>query len=240
MFFLLLSFLAGVITVLAPCVLPVLPVIVGGSISNESKRNPYVITAALAIAVVVFTLILKVSTIFINVPERTWGIISGLIIIGFGLITFFPNLWEKISLQTGLSGGSGLLLAASARHTHLAGDILLGLALGPVFSSCSPTYFLILATILPRNFALGLADLVAYAVGLSLTLLLFSLLGQRLVRRVRTFADPNGWFKRGLGLIFIITGLFIVSGVNTSVQTYILEHGYFDVTKIEMFFLQKQ
>jgi len=63
MLFLLLSFLAGVLTILAPCVLPVLPVIIGGSLSTTKgeKYRPYVIAASLAASIIGFTLLLKVQ-----------------------------------------------------------------------------------------------------------------------------------------------------------------------------------
>ena len=66
MFLLFVSFIAGVLTVLAPCILPLLPVIIGGAAQNHERRNPYIITASLAVAVVLFTLLLKFSTLLIN------------------------------------------------------------------------------------------------------------------------------------------------------------------------------
>jgi cytochrome c-type biogenesis protein len=50
MLLLLISFIAGILTVLAPCVLPLLPVIIGGSLSGNTKQKsrPYIIAASLA------------------------------------------------------------------------------------------------------------------------------------------------------------------------------------------------
>ena len=67
--------IAGVLTTLAPCVLPLLPVIVGGSLgpsSQDSRRRAYVITASLGISVIVFTLLLKASAALIGVSTSTW------------------------------------------------------------------------------------------------------------------------------------------------------------------------
>ncbi|MBP9762983.1 redoxin family protein [Patescibacteria group bacterium] len=238
MLLLLISFLAGVLTVLAPCILPVLPIIIGGSVQGGQKRNPYIITASLAIAVVVFTLALKFSTAFINIPPTVWGAISGVILIGFGLISVFPETWDAISLKLGLSNKSEQLLANSRTRKTRWGDILIGASLGPVFSSCSPTYFLILATVLPRDFATGLLYLVAYALGLSLVLLLISLLGQRFIQRAKFAANPRGWFKRGLGVLFILVGIFILTGADKRLQTLLLEKGYFNITNLEQTLLQ--
>lgn len=236
------SFLAGVLTVLAPCILPVLPIVIGGSVSPGEKPNklrPYIITGSLAIAIVLFTLILKASTAFIAIPPDFWKWLSGSIIIFFGVISLFPDLWSKVSTKLGLGRKSEEALQRSSQKKGVWRDVLVGLSLGPVFSSCSPTYFLILATVLPASFATGLVALMAYAAGLSLILLLIALLGQKLIAKIRWAADPKGWFKRGLGILFIVVGVFIISGVDKQIESAILDAGYFDVTKVEELLLDR-
>lgn len=233
-----LSFIAGILTVLAPCILPLLPVIIGGSIGH-TKRNPLVITASLAVAVVVFTLLLKFSTALIDIPQQVWSVLSGTIIIFFGLVSIFPEWWERLSIRFNFGGKSNELLTEAAEKKQWWGDILLGAALGPVFSSCSPTYFVILATVLPQSLAAGIVHLIAYALGLSLILLVISYAGQRFVKRIQWAADPRGWFKRGLGVLFVLVGIFIMTGADKQLQVYILDKGFFDVTKIEQKLLER-
>lgn len=238
MLFLLISFVAGVLTVLAPCILPILPVIIGGSVSaGNDKRKAYVIILSLVVSVVLFTLILKWSTAFIMVPSVVWNIISGGILVGFGLTMIFPGLWEKLPFVSKLSADSNKLLGAGYQKKSIWGDVIIGAALGPVFSSCSPTYFVILATVLPRSFATGLVYLIAYAIGLGLALLAISLLGQRLVDRLELFADPRGFFKRGLGILFLLVGIFVLIGADKKVQTFVIDH-VFDITKLEQALLR--
>lgn len=235
------SFIAGILTVLAPCTLPLLPIIVGGSLHNpKEKWKPFLIACSLSLSIILFTLLLKFSTAFINTPQQTWSLISGSIILFFGLITLFPRLWEKIALHLRLSNSSNKLLGASAQKKSYLGDILIGLSLGPVFSSCSPTYFLILATVLPQNFATGFLYLVAYSLGLALILLLIAFLGQKIVRRLQWAANPEGWFKRILGILFIVVGLFILTETDKKVQTYILDKGYWETTQVEQKLLETQ
>jgi cytochrome c-type biogenesis protein len=94
---LLVSFLAGILTVLAPCVLPVLPVILAGSISEKQKWYPYIVTLSLALSVVLFTVLLKVSTAFIDIPSSFWKIFSGAILLALGLVYIFPHGWAWIA-----------------------------------------------------------------------------------------------------------------------------------------------
>lgn len=234
------SFLAGILTVLAPCVLPLLPVIIGGSIgTTRSRLSPYIITLSLSISVILFTLVLKWSTGFIFIPALVWSLLSGGIIIIFGLILTFPHWWDKISLVGKLSLASNRVLASGYSKKNYLGDIIIGASLGPIFSTCSPTYFVILATVLPRSFIVGLVYLIAYALGLSLVLLLIALLGERLVQRLSWLADPHGWFKKILGLIFIILGILIISGYDKKIEQGILDIGFFDITKVENKLLDK-
>jgi len=237
MILLLISFIAGVLTAIAPCVLPLLPVIVGGSISASTEgsgatKRAVTIAASLGVSVILFTLLLKVSTAFINVPQSTWEYISGAILIVLGLIMLFPQLWDRFGFVNALNRGSNKLLATGYQQNSFWGDALMGAALGPVFSSCSPTYFVILATVLPASFAMGFVDLIAYALGLSGFLLLIALAGQRLVDKLGVAIEPGGWFRRGIGVLFLIVGLAVATGAEAKAEAWLLNHG-FDLTFIE-------
>lgn len=238
MFFLLVVFLSGVLTVLAPCVLPILPIIIGGSLGGARRRNPLLITGALAVSIVAFTLLLKASTVFINIPQAVWGYIAGTIIIALGLIEVFPDVWSKVSARFSFSNRSEQLLAQSAEKKTWVGDVLIGASLGPVFSACSPVYFFILASVLPVSFGSGFVYLSVYALGLSVMMLMIALLGQRLVKKIRWAADPKSWFKRGLGILFILVGIFLMTGLDKRIQAGLLNSGWLDVTKWEIRLLE--
>lgn len=230
------SFAAGVLTVAAPCVLPLLPVIVGGTAVRSGADaaaaerqwfRPLVIAASLAVSVVVFTLLLKATTALLGVPVIVWQAISGGIILVFGLTMLFPGLWERFTVATGLQAGGGRLLDRGSRAKGVGGDIALGAALGPAFSSCSPTYALIIATILPVSFAEGVVYVVAYAVGLALALLGIAMAGTALVRKLGWLADPHGVFRRVIGGILVVVGLGVILGWDKALQTWILEQGWY-------------
>lgn len=240
MILLLISFIAGVLTVLAPCVLPLLPVIVGGSIDGTlDKKKAVIVSASLGVSVVLFTLLLKVSTVFIDIPPEIWGYISGVIIIIFGIVTLFPTLWEKIKFVGKLNRKSNKILGLGFQKKSVWGDIIIGASLGPVFASCSPTYFIILATVLPVSLALGTLYLMVYALGLSLALLFIALIGQRVAVKLDIAANPYGWFKRTLGVIFLIVGVAIFFGYDKIIEAYILSHaGVLDITQVEQKLLE--
>lgn len=235
---LLLSFIAGILTVAAPCILPLLPVVIGGTALDDdtSKKwwRPLIITGSLALSVIVFSLLLKASTTLLGVPQIVWQVISGGIIVFLGISLIAPHIWEKISLLLRLQQKSSKAMQEANKQNGIKKDILLGASLGPVFSSCSPTYALIVAVILPESFAKGLVYLIAYALGLASILLLIALAGQSVVSKLKWLSNPNGWFRRIIGIVFILVGIGILFGLDKDFQSYVLDQGWYDpIMKLE-------
>jgi cytochrome c biogenesis protein CcdA len=232
------SFLAGVLTVLAPCILPMLPIIIGGALTDGKKSilRPLMVTLSLGLSIVVFTLLLKASTALITIPDIFWQLFSATIIFIFALTLLFPRGWAYIqpffSLSNGIKNKANQQIATSAQDSSLGGAFLIGIALGPVFAACSPTYFLILGTVLPSSYGIGLLNLFAYALGLAVVLLAIALAGQKVMSRLNIAADPNGWFKRGMGILFLLVAIAIITGLDKRVETFLIEKGY-GVTNIE-------
>ena len=218
---------AGILTTLAPCVLPMLPVIVGGSLgpsTRVARRRAYIVTASLGVSIVIFTLVLKASTSLIAIPTEAWQWMSGGLLIGLGVVAVFPEIWERISARLSLQGRLTTGLVAARQRQGLLGAVLTGAALGPVFTSCSPMYGYVVVTVLPSELGYGLLLLAGYVVGLCGTLLLVALLGQRLIGNARWAADPHSVFRRGLGVVFVAVGIVILTGLDRDIQTWILEN----------------
>lgn len=93
----LVAFIAGMLTILAPCVLPVLPVILAGSLGEKKSWYPFLVTASLAISIVLFTILLKASTLLIDIPPNFWSSLSGIILIFLGLVYVFPHAWTWLA-----------------------------------------------------------------------------------------------------------------------------------------------
>jgi cytochrome c-type biogenesis protein len=225
---LLVSLLAGMLSVLAPCVIALLPILLARSSDGTRSRSPIFIIGGLGVSIMIFSISLKASTLLIDIPTRYWQIVSGVIILGFGITYLFPNIWEslamKLNLQTKANQASGKALQRKGK----IGDVVLGASLGPVFSACSPTYALIVASILPATPIQGLFYLLAFVLGLSLMLGLIAVLGSKMVQKLGWGINPNGWFKRILGIIFILVGILIATGTDKQILGYIVERGWFD------------
>lgn len=231
---LILSFLAGVLTVAAPCILPLLPVVVGRSVlAADGKKEdywyrPFVITLSLAVSIILFTLLLKATTALLGVPQMFWQSISGGIIALFGTYLLWPHGWEVLAARFDLTGRSNKLLSLSRNKTGLLSDATVGFALGPIFNSCSPTYALIVASILPASFLTGFAYLLAYTLGLCGTLLLVALFGRTVTAKLCWVANPNGWLKKLVGIILVVVGVSVLFGLDKKFQVFVLDRGWYD------------
>jgi cytochrome c-type biogenesis protein len=107
---LVLAFVTGALTALAPCVLPLLPVIIGGSATgaNEvrSRARAYVIAISLATSLFLFTILLKATTALAGVSPRVLTYASGGIVVVLGLAMAFPGMWDRIVATTVRKRGS--------------------------------------------------------------------------------------------------------------------------------------
>ena len=232
----LLSYIAGLLTALAPCVLPLLPVILGGSLAGKKKDKwrPYIITASLVVSLILFTLLLKASTALIGIDPKVWTIGSGILVIVLGFFMLFPDLWAQIIVKLGIEHRSqGLLGKAYKQENGVLSAILIGAALGPIFSSCSPTYAWVIATVLPTSTLLGMFYLTFYVLGVATALLAIALLGRKLLVRIKWASNPKGWFQRSIAILFIVVGLFVATGWDKKVQTYLVEKDFLNIKLLE-------
>lgn len=120
--------LAGMLSVLAPCVLPVLPVIMGGSLAANKRYRPLIIIGSLAFFITLFTVVLKASTLLITVPQSFWLTLSAIIIIIYGATLVRPQLRDSFSHKLGLQKATNLASKAK-KQGGIGGDILLGASL---------------------------------------------------------------------------------------------------------------
>ena len=241
MIFFLIAILAGVFTVVAPCILPLLPIVIGASEEGEKRISKRAITVigALCVSVIIFTLLLKATTLFISIPQVFWSSFSGVVIILVGLAIVFPSLWTKAPFVQKLSIFSNKAVGAGYQKKSYKGDMLIGLALGPVFTTCSPTYLFIIATVLPASFITGFVYLIGFTLGLAVSLLLIAYFGQRIVNKVSEHMQTTGKIKQIFGALIVIVGILILTGYDKKIETLILDSGYGATIQLEDKLIEK-
>lgn len=228
------SFAAGALTALAPCTLPFLPIIVAGTApksTREHRRASYqriaLVIAGLTGSIFLFSLALKATTAFLFIPSFVWSIVSASIITLLGVMFVAPAVWEKILQRIPFGSKANVALQSFSTKTSKTSALLTGAALGPVFNSCSPTYALIIAILLPNSLSYGLTALALYCFGLALALVVISLVSHTLIRRIARSINPDGWLRKLLGIMLIIVGLSIAFGIDKQVQAGLLDSGIY-------------
>ncbi len=225
-----LSFVSGILTILAPCILPLLPVLISSSVVGNWKR-PFRIIASLFLVLIIITFVLKFTAITCA-PDSAWKWVTVTVFFIFGILLLFPKLWEVWPVTAKFNAYAQNWLSSGYKKHSVWGDVIVGAALAPVFTSCSPTYVALVAIILPVSFGSAIVYLIAYLFGIALILFLIAFLGQKIIGFFSKLANPQGVFRRILGIIFILTAIGFACNIGT-----VLREKYADplnTAKIEM------
>ena len=237
MLLIIISFFAGILTVLAPCVLPILPVIFSGSASWASNSKAWRIIISCLVSILVFTLLFRLSVEFINIDPKIWVYFSSGIIVFYGLTLLFPSYRDKISLFL-FANKPSTLTKNAWKHTWVWWDILLGISLGPLFSTCSPTYALLFSVVLPSSFLFGLICMIAYVLGFGIILYVFVIGWKKIIRKFAPLANSHGVFKKTLGIILILVGVLIFTGKISNIESSFAKY-LPDFNRMEHFFIKE-
>src|ERR1700734_3652194 len=218
MLLLLLAYFGGVLTILSPCILPVLPFVFARSDQPFRKSG----LPLLAGMVVTFSLVASLATIGGGwaVSANQFGRIAALVLFGiFGLTLLFSSLAERISRPI-VSLGSRLSRNPEAGPS-IANSFLLGIGTGLLWAPCAgPILGLILT-----GAALGGASghtailLLSYAAGAATSLAIALLAGGRFFAAMKRSLGAEEWIRRVLGVAVLAAVAAAALGLDRGVLT---------------------
>ena len=203
------GFVAGIVTALSPCVLPVLPIVLAG---GATGRRPLAIIAGIVVSFTVFTLFAAWLLDLLGLPQDVLRNLAIALLLLVAVSLLVPKVGELLArpLQVLTRRGSG---------DH-GGGFLLGASLGLVFVPCAGPVLAAVTVIAARR-EVGLDGLVltlAYALGAALPMLAIALAGQRAARAFRSRAES---VRRVAGVLVGAAALAIALGVDRELQTAI-------------------
>ncbi len=207
------SFLAGVITAISPCVLPVLPILLAGSAATTDRRRPYAIIAGLIVSFTVFTLAGAALLSVLGLPQdllRDLAIVALLVLAASLLSRRVAWLLER-----------PFLFLTRRRVAADSNGLLLGVSVGLVFVPCAGPV-LAAVTALAASGEIGVRIVLvtgAYAIGAAVPMLAIAIGGQRLasgMRGLRTHAEA---VRKVAGVVVGATALAIAFGADTRFTT---------------------
>lgn len=167
------------------------------------------------------------TTIFTGLSGDFWKLFSGILLIVLWIFMLIPKIWNHLSFKSWFEWNSSRILNKANKKSGFWWDMLLGLSLGPVFTSCSPTYAIILSIILPISVGQALVNVLFYALWLGLLLMLVGIGWVSVIKRMKWASNPNGWFKKILAWLIVLTWLAIMTGLDKKVETLLLDNGLF-------------
>lgn len=213
------SFLAGVVTILSPCILPILPIILSATIG---KARPLGVIAGFVLSFTFFTLFLTLIVKFFGIPADTLRSFSILVIFVFGLSLLLPKFQEKIEIL--FAKLSGFVPTGNSSPGFLSG-FLIGLSLGLLWTPCvgpilaSVVSLAINETVTFNSFLITLS----YSVGTAIPMFLIMMGGQNLIKKAPWLLANTIKIQRGFGILMIITAIGIYFNIDRNFQKYILD-----------------
>jgi cytochrome c-type biogenesis protein len=203
MFNLVLALLAGVVTVAAPCTLPMLPILLGASLGQTGKARPAMIALGFVMSFSAAALLLSAITRFFDFDPNGLRTGAAVLLLGFGLLMIRPAPFERLAIRLGALTSRAAGNAAS-RQGNIGGFVL-GTTLGLVWTPCAGP---VLGSILSveatsRDTAWASLLLVIYATGAAIPMLAIAYGGQAVTTRVRGVARISPKLQQGFGAIVI-------------------------------------
>jgi cytochrome c-type biogenesis protein len=203
MFNLVLALLAGIVTVAAPCTLPMLPILLGASVGQTGKVRPALIALGFVISFSATALALSAITRVFDFDPNHLRTAAAILLLGFGLLMIWPAPFEWFSVR--LSGHTSGAAGSPASHQGNIGGFVLGTTLGLVWTPCAgPVLGSILTVVATSNdTAWASALLVVYAIGAAIPMLAIAYGGQAVTTRVRSIAKISPKLQQGFGVVVI-------------------------------------
>ncbi|MFQ5800502.1 MAG: cytochrome c biogenesis CcdA family protein [Candidatus Hydrothermarchaeales archaeon] len=221
---LVLAFLAGVVTVATPCVLPILPPMLAGSVGH--KLRPVLIVLG---SMTTFTLMGGLFSV-IGIAAGSFGSAMRLfliiLIIGFGAVWVDDDINELYTKYFTIVLSKIFKNPAPPKNDSLAGAFVLGLSIGIVWIPCvGPILGTVLGfVVLKGNLIYGSMMLVSYSVGLGIPMLAIAYGGKQLSGQLEWTKRNTVRIKKLAGWVLILTGLAMLFGIDQYIQTLLLPY----------------
>jgi cytochrome c biogenesis protein CcdA len=220
-----LAFLAGTLSVLSPCVLPLVPIVLGTA-ASEHKLGPLALAAGLALSFTIIGLFVATIGFAVGLDTDLFRTVSAVLLIGVGVILLVPRLQEQFALAAGpVSQWAGGYLDNFAA-TGLAGQFGLGILLGAVWSPCvGPT--LGAASLLAakgENLAEVALTMLVFGIGAALPLMLLGFLSREAMQRWKgRLMETGSVGKTLLGLLLVVVGLLVATNLDKRLETILVD-----------------
>ena len=219
------AFVAGIVSILSPCVLPILPIVLGGA-ASEHRRGPLVLAAGLALSFTVVGLFVATIGFSLGLDLGVFRTFAGIILLALGLAMLVPAAGARLATAAGpLSDWTQSRFGGFDRG-GLSGQFGAGLLLGAVWSPCVGPTLGAASLMAARGENLGQVGLtmLAFGIGAGLPLAALGALSREklLGLRERMMAAGQG-AKTALGLVVVAVAVLVLTGWDKAIEAALVE-----------------
>lgn len=219
------SLVAGVLSTLSPCVLPLIPILITSAL-NTHKLGPFALAGGLALSFTIVGVFLATLGASLGLDQDTFRIFAATLLIGFGVILLSAGLQERFAVAASGISNSGQSLLNRISTDTLSGQFMLGLILGVVWSPCVGPTLGAAITLASQGESLGHITLVMalFGIGAGAPLILLGLLSRQAMMRFRDkllLAGQAG--KKVLGTLLLLVGIMIIFGWDKQLESFTLD-----------------
>jgi cytochrome c biogenesis protein CcdA len=220
-----LGLLAGTLSTLSPCVLPLVPVLIGSAV-NAHRRGPWALGAGLALSFTLVGTLLAALGANAGLDPETLRTAGGVLLAAFGVILLLPNLQALFARATGSLSDTGSRILARVTLDGMAGQFLVGALLGVVWSPCVGPTLGAASTLASQGKDLGQIGLLMllFGLGAALPLVILGSLSRATMNKVRGRLLRTGRLgKYALGIVMLGLGVLIATGTDRQLEAWILD-----------------
>jgi len=214
------AFIAGFVTILSPCILPILPIVLSGSVGGH--KRPFGIVLGFIFSFTFFTLFLATIVRSLNVSPDFLRLFSVIIIALFGAALVLP-LAQKIS-ELLFSKLASRMPSSNSRSGFFSG-ILIGLSLGLIWTPCVGPIIASVITLAATASVNSQAVVItlAYSIGTAIPMFFIMHTGRSVFAKVPWLLRNTGRIQKIFGILMILTALAIYLNFDRKFQTFILD-----------------
>lgn len=217
------AFLAGVVTVLSPCILPVLPLILSSGVGDEgTKARPLGVVVGFVLSFTLFTLFLSTLVRVTGISPDVLRTVSIVIIAAFGLSLLIPSI--QLLMERGFSFLTRLV-PQRRQGKGFGSGVLVGASLGLLWTPCVGPILASVITLALTGEVTSAAFLItlAYALGTAIPMLLIMWGGRSLLQRVPWLLRNAKRIQQSFGVLMILTAGAISFNLDRTFQSFIVE-----------------
>lgn len=221
-----LALLAGLLSTLSPCVLPLLPIVLGTAVSQH-RFGPVALAAGLALSFVTIGLFVATIGFSIGLDGGVFRLAAAIVLMLIGIVLVLPRLQAQVAVAAGPVGNWAEQRFGGLSGSGLSGQFAVGLLLGAVWAPCvGPT--LGAASVLAaqgENLGQAALTMAVFGIGAALPLLVLGFLSREAMLRWRgRMMGAGQGSKIVMGAVLIATGLLIATGFGKILEAYLVEN----------------